>query len=627
MYGSQGGHSGDSLTASNGGTSMGLSQSLYTGYSGLVTHQRGMDIIGNNLANTNTAGYRQSQLQFSNLFNQAISAGTAADGDRSTTNPKHVGMGVGTGATRTNFAEAPREQTGNPYDVAINGNGFFMVSTPRGTALTRAGSFYPDLTNDPNQRTLMAGDGLSVLGWNAVDGVITPSQNVGSIYIPARGVKMVGEPTTEVELNGILPTNTSGDEFSGSETTVLELKGNLPAGESSLTTTVYMPVTRNGGDNPISDEKQAVKVRIDFTGPTVSEDGTTDSYGWTMTTVDWPNVGDEGIQIYPASDGRNESVNFHTQGSTTDGYGAGQAKTEKLEPGSTRVESVTQDEDGNDVATFFVVPSNFSIDVSRLTHLASAPGGNELETWYVNGNPTGTMARTVSVNDQETAFEAVTNENGITTMEPVKTVQVRQNNIFFQREEQTNEGSTWSWQSSLGGDSGTLTFDTHGELASSEQTGSRIQYTFGDIKSINHEGSLQIANQDGYRDGFMEDFTIDSNGKIWAHYSNDVDTAVAQIAMGNVQNASGLINSSGTLFYASAASGDIMVGIAGDEGGDLGLPPIGAGSLSSHVLEGSNVELAREFTNMIAIERGYQFSSRIVSTSNEMLQTALGLKT
>ena len=114
---------------------MGLSQSLYTGWSGLATHQKSMDNLAGNLSNVNTVGYKKSDFLFSDLFKKAmITGGIPADGDRSATNPKNVGLGVSTGAILHNFTRGPVETTNNPLDCALTGNGFFMVDTSRGMA-------------------------------------------------------------------------------------------------------------------------------------------------------------------------------------------------------------------------------------------------------------------------------------------------------------------------------------------------------------------------------------------------------------------------------------------------------------------------------------------------------------
>ncbi len=608
---------------------MGLSQSLYTGWSGMATHQRSLDNTGNNLSNINTTGYRKSDFMFSNLMSQLLTGAMGADGPRSTVNPKAVGLGVTTGAILNNFKQGSTDPTGNPLDVAMNGNGFFMVNTRSGTALTRNGSFYLDHTESANQRLLCVGEGLPVQGWMAVDGTVTPSQTVGNIYLPAYGDLLPGKATTNVSLKGILPTNTSSPDFNGRETSAIDLKGNLSSGTNTLSTYIYAAVTQTGGSSSVRNEVQKIPVEITYTGPTLSPDGTEEVYNWTMkTAAGWPNEGDPAVQIYPTSGGSqaDSTVGFYTSGSTTQNHGAGQATNNLVKPGSADVKTVTRDAGGNEITTSFRIPSDFTMDVSRLTNLPDAPGGNELETWSVNGNPKGSMARTVTVYDEYTAFVSGTDSAGNPIMEAVRRVEERENTLAFTRTGQDNAGSDWSWSSSVDGDSGTLRFNTQGDLVSSTQSGSDIAYDFGEVRNINSEGSIQVSSQDGYKDGTLLEITIDQYGKIVGHYSNDVSEVLAQLSIGTVPNTSGLEGVSGTLFYPGSASGALMIGVAGDSEVYFGMTPIGAGLLSSGYLENSNVDLSQEFTSLISIERGYQLNAKTVTTSDEMLQTARDLK-
>ena len=609
---------------------MGLSQSLYTGWTGLSAHQRGMDNLGNNLANVNTIGYRKTDYSFSNLLSQSIGGSYPGTGDRSASMSNKTGLGVGTGSILHNFSQGPSESTGDPLHCYINGNGFFLAQSGSGMAMTRKGDFYLDHTNNPNERLLCLGDGLPVQGWMAQNGQVTPSQTVGNIYLPAIGDRLAGQITSSVSLRGILPTNTTTSDFNGNPTTNLELKGNLTGEGNSITTHIFAPVTQTDGTSTaIRDEMQEIKVQIDFQGPTLSEDGTTSDWTWTMTTVDWPNPGDPGIQIYPTAEDpsfNQGTISFHNQASTTQGWGAGEAVADKVTPGSTRVRSTQEDEEGNTVTTFFNIPADFALNVSKMTGLDSTPSEGGLETWYVNGNPKGTMPRTITVFDEYTDFEAVEDSAGNTIMQPVRKVEARENTIYFSRSEATNEGSTWSWRSSLDDATGELKFDTSGDLVSSTQSGGPIDYNFSGVRSINSEGAMQIVDQDGFRDGELEEITIDANGRIWGNYSNHQADLLAQLAMGTVSNVNGLVGSSGTLFYPGSASGGLIIGVPGDSKTDFGMPRIGAGELSTGALEGSNVDLSQEFTNMIQLERGYQFNSRVVSTANELLQTALQMK-
>lgn len=605
---------------------MGLSQSLYTGYSGLATHQKCMDNLSNNLANVNTVGYKSGEFMFNNIFKKTLTGAMSGDGNRSTTNPVGVGLGGTTGAIINNFQRGPSETTGDPLHCYINDDkSFFVTQTTSGLALTRDGKFYTDHTLNANERMLCVGNGLPVQGWMAQNGTISPSQSVGNIYLPAIGDIMPGQQTSSVDLKGILPTDTSISDFDGRATTSLEIKGNLPSASNTLTTHIFAPISQTDGvTSSMQNEMREITVEIAFSGPTLSEDGSTTDWTWTMTTVDWPSVGDPGLQIYPPEGDPNFSTGtfgFHTQGSTTQNYGAGEASTDTVGPGASKVRSQKQDANGNTVTTFFNMPADFTLDVSRLTSVANPPGGGGLETWYVNGNPKGTMGRTITVFDEYTDFEAV---DGVMT--PIRKIEARENTIYFERTARDNVSSTWSWRSSMDDAAGELVFDTTGALTSSSQSGGGITYNFNDMQSINETGSLQATSQDGYRDGSLRDIRIDQHGRIWGHYTNNVSEPLAQLAMGTVPNTAGLEGGSGTLFYPGSASGALLIGVAGDATNDFGVPRIGAGHLTSGALESSNVDLSREFTNMIQTERGYQFNSRIVSTSDELLQTALQMK-
>ncbi len=603
---------------------MGLSNSLYLGYSGMATHQKCLDNTGNNLANVNTTGFKQKDFGFSTLFSQALNTGnTPATGMRSSVNPKTAGMGVTIGATTTNFRQGPIEYTGNPLDFAITGRGFFLAKTGSGgLALTRDGSFYSDPSG-----MLCVGNGLPVQGWMAQNGVVTPSTTVENIYIPPLGSILKGQNTNNVILSGVLPTNTNTSDFGGIPTTDLALKGDLAAG-NTLTTSVYVASNQTGG-NAYSNEVREVQVQINFSGPTPSGDGTASSYSWTMTTMDWPNPGDPPVQIYPMADDPGFSrgtVSFHNQANATDKYGVGQAIQNTVSPGSTMVKSVSTDANGNEIVNSFTMPSGFTVDVSRLTNLGNAPGGNGLETWSVNGNPKGTMARTVTVYDTQTSFIQTTDANGNVVVNPEASVEARDSMMFFTYEGADDVSRTWSWRSS-NGDRGTLAFGTDGSLVAAGGNAGTPKYDFSDMRSINYNGSIEIVSQDGYRDGVMRELATDQYGKIYARYSNGITDLIAQIAMGDVPNPAGLLTGSSTLFYVGSASGELMIGTPGDEkGSSSGLPAIGAGSLTSGSLESSNVDLTNEFATMITTERGYQLNSRVVSVSNEMLQTLLNVK-
>ncbi|MDR1612813.1 MAG: flagellar hook-basal body complex protein [Planctomycetota bacterium] len=187
---------------------MGLSQALSTGISGLITHQKAMDNVGNNLANVNTVGFKKGIFQFRTLLEQTFRGGMGADAQtgRGSVNPVQVGLGTQTGSINKVFTQGPLENTANPNDMALMGNGFFVLSQGNGYVYTRDGSFYIG-----SDGSLMGGDGLFVQGAMAVKdsqgGVAIPADaKLENIIIPIGAVGGMSQ-TSKVEFKGNLNSN------------------------------------------------------------------------------------------------------------------------------------------------------------------------------------------------------------------------------------------------------------------------------------------------------------------------------------------------------------------------------------------------------------------------------------
>jgi flagellar hook protein FlgE len=170
-----------------------------------MTHQKAMDNIGNNLANVNTVGFKKGVYQFATILHQSLRGGMGADAGsgRGSINPISMGLGAVTGSINKYFGQGPIETTGNNTDMAINGNGFFVIREGNGYAYTRDGSFY--LGEDGS---LLAGDGLFVQGTLAVKGGngmyrIPQDAKMQNIVIP---IGQIGGhvQTTQVEFTGNL---------------------------------------------------------------------------------------------------------------------------------------------------------------------------------------------------------------------------------------------------------------------------------------------------------------------------------------------------------------------------------------------------------------------------------------
>ena len=152
-------------------------RSLYSGISGLRSHQTMLDVTGNNIANVNTTGFKSSSVQFQDTLSQ-LTRGGGAPGAEGGTNPAQVGLGVQVAGIATNFNQGSSQATGKATDLMISGDGFFAVTNGGQTLYTRAGSFTPDA-----QGRLVTADGAILQGWAAVNGVVPAGGPVSDITV------------------------------------------------------------------------------------------------------------------------------------------------------------------------------------------------------------------------------------------------------------------------------------------------------------------------------------------------------------------------------------------------------------------------------------------------------------
>ncbi|EAI7247616.1 flagellar hook protein, epsilonproteobacterial variant [Campylobacter lari subsp. concheus] len=186
-----------------------MMRSLWAGVSGLQAHQYAMDVEGNNIANVNTFGFKYSRADFSTLMSQTSKIATAPDGNLGGKNPMQVGLGAGVNSTTRIHSQGNIQTTDKNTDMAINGDGFFIVSNDGGVTqyYTRAGDFKTDAVGN-----FVDNNGYTVQGWNynQETGQIDSSTSVGDIVIPP-GMSMPARPSTSVSLTANLDSgNTLG---------------------------------------------------------------------------------------------------------------------------------------------------------------------------------------------------------------------------------------------------------------------------------------------------------------------------------------------------------------------------------------------------------------------------------
>ena len=176
-------------------------RSLYSGISGLRSHQTMLDVTGNNIANVNTTAFKSSAVQFQDTLSQLVQGAGGPQAQTGGTNPAQIGLGVLVAGISTNFTQGAAQATGRPTDMMINGDGFFVTKVGGETVYTRAGSF------DPDALGRLVGPGGAILqGWNAVNGVVQQGGALTDVTIPPKAVAPASATTT-ASVTGNLPSD------------------------------------------------------------------------------------------------------------------------------------------------------------------------------------------------------------------------------------------------------------------------------------------------------------------------------------------------------------------------------------------------------------------------------------
>lgn len=220
-----------------------MMRSLFSGVSGLKSHQTRMDVIGNNIANVNTTGFKSSRVTFADTLSQTLSGASAPQDNIGGTNPKQIGLGTGVASIDTLFTNGSVQSTGKNTDLCLSGNGLFIVKQGGQTYYTRDGAFEFDAEGN----YVLPSSGLYVQGWTATNGSLNTSGDTGNIQIPSgksMAAKTTGTVTYENNLNASVPTIVSitGGSAGGSTKTYTTDGASATASTGTpLTLTVTYP--------------------------------------------------------------------------------------------------------------------------------------------------------------------------------------------------------------------------------------------------------------------------------------------------------------------------------------------------------------------------------------------------
>ena len=181
-------------------------KSLYSAVSGIQANQVRMDVIGDNIANVNTTGFKRGSVAFQELLSQTISGASAPDGTKGGTNAEQVGLGVKVGSITNQFTQGTTQYTGSNSDMAVEGNGFFVVAQGQSKLYTRAGNF----ALDKEGNLVQSGNGMILQGWMADEaGTVNTNSQLASIQVPI-GKTIPAKATSSINYEQNVDARTNG---------------------------------------------------------------------------------------------------------------------------------------------------------------------------------------------------------------------------------------------------------------------------------------------------------------------------------------------------------------------------------------------------------------------------------
>ena len=549
-----------------------MMRSMYSGVSGLKTHQTKMDVIGNNIANVNTVGFKSSSVTFSEIMYQNLSGASGPNALTGTggVNAKQIGLGVTTGSTSVNITGAGASQTtGRAFDIKLNdtnsATSFFIVSNGSGTQFTRAGSFYVDGAGN----LCMTSTGYNVMGWQVdpTTGDIRKDTVSALRVMSEKNMTSAPEATVNGRCEGVLDKNSTDVTSEAGQAMNLSFYDAL--GYSYVAKFAIKETNRDTGEYTVE-----LTDILDSTNKSILDQTKYDSV---TGTYDPDYLGDI--------------------------FGAVKSQTKTYTPraGWTTVDAA------NNIFEYNATYYRYDAAAGNLVEVADNGGGNYVQ---VPGGTTKTLAEAFGVSPYATG---ITMTNGVVTANVSGanyTLKFNPGDGVFDYIGANGQDNVFlNLKDTLGGNFEDIDIDFTGTKWFDNGGSSTIGMDKGDVDGKTGTGKKL---------GDMIGVFVDTNGKIYGSYDNGNTILLGQIAVAQFANAMGLEKVGDNCYTTTLNSGEFD-GI----GVDI---TAGGGTMSTGMLEMSNVDLSSEFTEMITTQRGFQANSRIITVSDTLLEELINLK-
>lgn len=545
-----------------------MMRSLYSAVSGLKTHQTKMDVIGNNISNVNTEAFKSSTVRFSEIMYQTTASASGGNGAMGIggTNAKQIGLGVATASTMVSItASGAAETTGNPFDLRLKDSqttNFFIVSDGTNTYFTRAGSFYVD----GNGYLCMSSTGYTLMGWQVDAETGEIRKDVVSplqVMSPANQTS-APEATEKAYISGVLDKKDTNVTNAAGYTTNLGFYDDLGY---SYTAKFSIKPSKDANDSVIEGQYEVfLSDIVDSQSKSILKD----SVSGLFYTVDQMGIqpmeqtGPNG-EVYYDLDGDGQPDQYDG------GYVTGDTPINQLLFGKSPLLS-----GGDSIVTD---------DPEKLNQLYGYT--------IVFDTNDGTFKRVGTEDDGTTSQEVP--PNGIDTSVVLKLSQI-------------------------------ITATPNDVTGATDSNFKNIEIDFSRMLNYNNNGVSTakmlkgdvVGDGTGKKLGALTGITVDASGCIYGSYDNGNTVLLGQIATAQFANASGLEKVGSNCYTTTLNSGEFD-GIGTEISAD-------GSKISSGELEMSNVDLSSQFTDMIITQRGFQANSRVITTSDTLLEELINLK-
>jgi len=575
---------------------MGIYNALYIGASGLSSFGEAVRVVGDNIANVNSLGFKSQNVNFSDVLSQTVGVSRSNIANQ-------VGNGVRIGSITRDQAQGSLQNTTSATDMAINGNGLFAMRDPATNQLsyTRAGAFILD--KDFN---LIDAQGNVVQGFSVDQVTNKASGNVGDITFANLAAQ--AQATTAVTAAVTLDSNAAapavGTVFNPNNPATYSYKTEVnifdSLGQTHATSMLFTKVGQDTAGNTVWDWQAAVD-GAELTGGTA---GVSTPIGVPTLTAVTPAVA---------------AVADTTSGAFT-------VATTAVAAGS----SVSNFQATAVGATYAVA----SDGAGKITVTSSVTGITGTGTFVANGSEAITLSDGTVVNLNYGAtdvagtagtFAASTGGTAAVAAFVANGALGTQTIVFGPNGELVKENSpklTFNWNGAAPS-SVSLNFGN----AAGQGTLYPVNLADGGqgVTGTGLDATVQVAGsfatrqmtRDGFASGFLDKLETDSSGKIFGVFTNGQRRGLYQVALANFPNDAVLNHVGNNLLQESIASGSPVLGIPGSGG---------MGTISPFALEQSNVDLAGEFVKLIVIQRGYEANSKTILTTDQMLSSLMQIK-